>query len=156
MDFYELYATDATAEEKGRAFSEEFGGDVTFVLARAGNRTYTRMIQAQFEAHRHILELKDTPEQEEAANELSFKLIGQVMASSIVLGWSGNVKYKGQDLPYSYNNAVLLLSHKDFRAKILGLADNFRNYLVSAMEKDAKNSAPTSDGSSPGEPVSLA
>ncbi len=150
MDFFSLYATDATAEEKGRAFTDEFGGKATFLLARSGNRTYNRMIQKQFEAHRHILELKDSEEQEDAAADLSFKLIGQVLAKCVLLGWSGDVKYKGVDLPYSYDNAVLLLSMKDFRQKILGLADNFRNFLIKEQEADEKNSLTTSDGSSPG------
>lgn len=156
MDFKKLYLTDATAEEKGRAFTKEFGGEATFVVARSGNRTYNRMIQKEFEAHRHILELKGTPEEEEAAADLSFKLIGDVMASSILLGWSGKVDYDGKPLPYSYDNAVLLLSMKEFRNKISGLADNFRNYLAEAQEKDEKNSVTSSDGSLPGVAASVA
>lgn len=154
MDIFQLYATDSAIEEKGREFTEEFGGESTFLIARAGNRSYQRMIQQQFEAHRHILELKETPEQEEAAATLNEKLIARVMAKTILLGWHGNVQYQGQALPYSYENAVKILMHKEFRARIQALSDNYRNYLVSAQKADEKNSQQTSGGTSPGEEVS--
>lgn len=150
MDIFSLFATDAKSEEKGRAFTKEFGGKSTFIIARSGNRSYTRDIQAQFEAHRHTLELKDTPEQQQESDDLSFKIMGEVMARTILLGWSGEVSYKGVPVEYSYENAVMLLKHKEFRAKINQLADDYRKFLVEAQEKDEKNSVTSSAGSSPG------
>ncbi len=153
MDIFKLYATNIAQEEQGRDFTEEFGGKSTFKIARAGNRSYQRMVTKQFEAHRHILDQKNTPEEEEASDNLSFTLIGKIMAQTVLLGWSGEVEYDGESLPYSYDNAVKLLALKDFRAKILGLAQDFRNFLLAKQEADEKNSPPSSDGTSPGAPA---
>lgn len=153
MDIFKLYATNIAQEEQGRDFTEEFGGKSTFRIARSGNRSYNRMVSKQFEAHRHILDQKSTPEEEEASDKLSFDLIGKIMAQTVLLGWSGEIEYDGEALPYSYDNAVKLLAIKDFRAKILGLANDFRNFLLAKQEKDAKNSPPDSVGTLPGEPA---
>lgn len=156
MDIFSAYGTSNQAEEKGRWF--EFG-DVEFLVARSGNRAYNDMISAQFTAHKHTLDQKDTPEARTIANERADKINTLVMANTILLGWrglaktdadgvvtTGQVRYKGAELAFSTANASTLLSHKDFRAVISAKSDDFRNYLEDVKKEDEKNSAATSSG----------
>lgn len=159
MDVFNTYATNTVAEEKGRWFEN---GDVEFLIARSGNRAYNEGIQAQFTAHKHTLDQKDTPEAREAGNDRAEKIQVLVMSRSILLGWRGVPKkgpdgqptdvigkllYKGDELEFSQANAAKLLSHKDFRHWVNGKSDDFRNYLEVVKAEDEKNSAPTSTGS---------
>lgn len=151
MDIFSAYATNDQAEQNGREFEN---GDATFLIARSGNRRYTDMLSQLYTAHKHTLDQKDTSEARLAAEDRSNKIMVEVMSKSILLGWSGNVKYKGVDLPYNQTNAALLLGHKDFRNWVDGKSSSFQNYLEEVKKEDEKNSAPTSTGSSPGEVAS--
>lgn len=151
MDIFNAYATDDFAEQNGRPFEN---GDAVFVIARSGNRRYSDMLGQLYTAHKHTLDQKDTPEQRQAATERSDKIMVEVMSKSILVGWSGNVKYKGVDFPYSQANAAVLLAIKDFRNWVDGKSSSFQNYLLEVKEADEKNFVPTSTGSSPGEVVS--
>ena len=147
MDIFQSYGTSFNAEENGREFEN---GDAVFVIARSGNRQYSAMLATQYAQHKHTLDQKDTPEAVEAANSRSEKIMVSVMSKAILLGWSGNVLYKGQPLAYSTFNAALLLGHKDFRNWVNGKSDDFKNYLESVKEEDEKNSVTSTTGSLPG------
>lgn len=151
MDIFTTYQTDLVAEEEGREFDKEFGHDVSFKIGRAGSRTYQRMLQTQFDAHKHTLEDKSSEEAITAGEARAEKITVYVMARTILLGWSGNVKYKGEPLPYSIENAEMLLNIKDFRSKVNVLSADFKNFRLVAEETDAKKSASTSNGLSPGD-----
>jgi len=172
FDVFKQFATDPTAEEKGRPFTSEFGGGVTLHLARINNRSYQSQIQAEYKANEHTLKRGQVEGASEAdkqmAEALSFKLVGRVLARTVLLGWDlneaqpdGTIKvtqnaigYKGQILPYSIDNAELLLSHKEFRDRVVAVAGNYEKFLIEQEEADAKNSVTTSTGISSGEPVS--
>jgi hypothetical protein len=144
MDIFAQYATDPKAELEGREVS--WGGGITFLIARAHNPKYTRMLAQQFEAHKHTLEQKDSDEQLATAEDRSNKIMAYVMARSILLGWTGPVEYQGQPLPYSVANAEKLLLIKDFQVEVTKKANDFRNFRVKAEEADEKNSPTTSAG----------
>lgn len=166
MDFNTSYVTDASAELKGRWFEN---GDMEFLIARSGNRTYSDMMAQQFQAHQHTLSQKDTPEQREIANARAEKITVDIMSKTILLGWRGLPKlddagnetgevgvlnYDGAPLEYSVANAAKLLAAKDFRSWVSGRADDFKNFLAKAKEEDEKNSVTSSTGNSNGEAVS--
>lgn len=151
MDFAAAFQTDATAEEKGRWY--EFG-DVEFLIARSGNRKSTDMFQQQFTAHKHTLDLNDTPEQRLAAEERATTIQVDVMAAAILLGWRGReikdetveggvrvgkVLFEGIELEYNQANAKKMLRMKDFRAWVNTKSGDFKNYLAKVKEEDAKN-----------------
>jgi hypothetical protein len=60
------------------------------------------------------------------------------MAQSILLGWE-SIKFKGQPLSYSTENARTLLGVKDFRAHVSRLAHDFDAYRVAQEESTGKN-----------------
>jgi hypothetical protein len=144
LDFHAQYATDPKAELEGKEF--DWGGGVKLLIARAHNPKYTRLLASQYEAHKHTLDKKDTPEDLAAAEDRSNKIMAYVMARSILLGWSGAVKFKGEDFPYSVANAETLLQMKDFQSEVAKKAADFRNFRFETEEVDAKNSQATSSG----------
>ncbi len=154
MDIYNLYQTSILQENGGRPFTKEFGGDATFLIARAGNPKYSRLLTAEYETHKAILDDKSSEAAKDAATACSDAIMVRIMAKSILLGWTGNVKFKGADLPYSVENAALLLAIPEFRKKVSGLSDDYRNYREVQEAADEKNSGPTPNGASPGDPES--
>ncbi len=148
MDIFNLYATNEIQEQEGKEF--DFGGGVTMKIGRSQNPRYQRMMTQLFEAHKHTLELKSTEEEVKAAEDRSRKIMAEVMSKSVLLGWSGPVTYKGDDIAYSVDNAYKLLLIKDFQAQVAKRADDFKNFRQVTEDADVKNSVPTSGGSSPG------
>jgi hypothetical protein len=137
MDFWSEYATDTKAENEGKEF--DWGGGVKLVIARAHNPTYTRLLASLYEKNKEALDKKSTPEDLAAAEVLSNKIMAEVMAKSILLGWSGPVTFKGEPLPYSSANAQKLLELKDFQNEVAKRAADFRNFRFETEEADAKN-----------------
>jgi hypothetical protein len=148
MDIFSIYATNDDAEQQGR-YQEN--GDAQFLIARNGNDRYSRMLTNLYEIHKFTLDNKSDEESRKAAKDRSDKIMVEVMSKSILLGWTGNVKFRGEQLPYSVENAVKLLQVKDFRNWVNAKADDFKNYLEVVEADDAKNSAPTSSGALNGE-----
>lgn len=152
MDFFSAYATDSKAEQEGREF--DWGGGVKLKIARAHNPQYSRLLASQYETYKHILDQKDTAEDQAAAEACSSRIMAYVMARSVLLGWTGPVTYKGQPLPYSVANAEMLLSLKDFQSEVNRKANDFRNYRFEQEAADEKNSPATSGGTLNGAPSS--
>lgn len=148
MDIFALYATDEKAEQDGKEF--DMGGGVKMLIARSYNPTFVRMLNKQFDAHKHTLELKESDADRAAAEACSNKIMAHVMAYSVLLGWTGPVMYQGEPMPYNKVNAEKLLMLKEFQKVINLKAEDYRNFRVVTEDADVKNSLPTSSGTSPG------
>lgn len=137
MDLFAAFATDPKLEEEGRWV--RIGGTdekpTEILVARTGTRRYKRVMAQQYESHKTLLEGKDKV----AANDKVDQMVRHALASCVLLGWK-NVEYKGNGaLPYSYENAHMLLGHRDFQDVVTKEADNFQAYKVEQDEADAKN-----------------
>lgn len=130
MDIFSKYATDESKELTGAAVVI---GDVTFMIGRAGNQNYAKRLMEMVDANKSVLNLKD-----KNANDASDKIMVDVMAETILLGWDDKLTYKGETLPYSVDNAKTLLRHKDFRKEIMMAADDFGNFQLK-LEEEVKN-----------------
>lgn len=122
LDIFAEYATDDTLENEGTLMEV---GDAKFLVARAGNRKYVRLLSKAFERNQKALDRKD-----DAADKLSDLIMIDVLAGSILLGWEGDVGYQGKPLPYSQENAKMLLAIKDFRKLVLELANDFSSFKL--------------------------
>jgi hypothetical protein len=125
MDIFTNYATDEALELGGAPAVIDGAG---FTLARLGNRKYARLLAKQIEANSVVLDQRDTDEEAAAAQAMSDQIMAKVLAATILLGWGEGISYKGQPLPYSTENAELVLSHKDFRAKVMAKAGEIDAY----------------------------
>lgn len=139
MDIFQQFATDEAAEEVGTWIT--IGKDAKLKVARSGNTKYVETLARLSTEHAETLERKD----EEAA-KLNSTLMAQVVAESLLKDWSG-LKYKGQPISYSLENAVTLLKHKDFRIKVLELASEREHFLLKEEAEAGKDSPASSTGS---------
>lgn len=121
MDIFAEYATDDALENEGTWMEL---GDAKFLIARSGNKNYTRKLSKAVERHKKQLDRKD-----DAADKLSDQIMIDVVAETILLGWEG-VSFQKAPLVYSVDNAKKLLAIKDFRRQIMELADDFEAFKV--------------------------
>jgi len=122
LDIFSQYATDETLENSGTWFT--LGKGARVLVARAGNRQYSRALNKKVETHRAALDTGD-----DNADAVSDEIMADVMAETILLGWEG-LSFKGEPMSYSRENARKLLLVKDFRRQIGQFADNFEAFKV--------------------------
>lgn len=146
MDIFNAFATDLSKEDNGVPCQN---GDAVFMIARANNTAYNKIFMDLYEAHRQTLDLKN-----EESDRISKVIDLDVMSKAVLLGWTGNVTFKGEKLEYSVANARRLLEIKDFRAWVMKQANTFELYRAVQEEADLKKSAPISSGISSGEVAS--
>lgn len=127
MDIFTEYATNDTLENDGTWMEL---GDAKFLIARAGNKKYTRKLTKAVNRHQKLLDRKD-----DAADKLSDEIMIDTIAETVLLGWEG-VSFKGAVMPYSVDNAKTLLGVKDFRRQIMGLSEDFDSFKA-VMEKES-------------------
>ncbi len=133
LDVFEKFATDETKEECGVEVS--LGEGVSLTIARANNSAFLRMIQEEADK---VAEKSATLNEDEA-EELDKQAMLNVLAKTVLLGWTG-LSYKGKPIKYNTANAVKLLKHKDFRRLVMEHANNFEHYRADLEDKDEKNS----------------
>jgi hypothetical protein len=127
MDIFTEYATDHSKEEAG-VWQQLGNGEL--LIARAGNRKYSRRLSALVEKNQRTLDLKN-----DASDDLSDEIMASVMAETILLGWRGSLKFKGADLgPYTKARAREILAVKDFRAVVNRFANEFEAYKLAQDE----------------------
>ena len=131
LDIFAQFATNEAAENDGVFVPF---GEAQFLVAREGNRKYVKLLTAAVEKNQKLLDAKD-----DAASDLSDKIMIDVMAKSILLGWEGKVGYKGKLLPYSEANAKMLLAIKDFRREVSKMAADIGNFKVEQVKEKEKN-----------------
>lgn len=129
MDIFSTYAVDESKEQGGVMMPL---GDAKLLIARTGNKAYVKMLGKEVERHSKALATKD-----EAADKLSDKIMADVMAETILLGWE-NVTFKGAALEYSKDNARMVLVHKEFRREVARMADDFTAFKLDEAD-DQKN-----------------
>lgn len=132
VDLFNDFATDETREVEGVWF--EYAGDVSFLIARAGNKAYARTFLKLYDQSRRILATKG-----QAADEKAEEITINSLAKSILLNWKGDLKYKGEALPYSEMNARKILAHLDFRKWVVERSEDMAKFKVVQDEEDEKN-----------------
>ena len=131
LDIFSAYATDKNLENNGTWF--DLGSGARVLVARAGNKAYSKMLSKLAQENQLTLDKDD--EQAEAKAE---ELLILVMAQTILLGWEGITYKSDEDMPYSVDNAKMLLAHGDFRKDIAGFADDFNAYKAKVEDKQGK------------------
>lgn len=130
MDIFNTYAVDETKELNGTWMPL---GDSKFLVARAGNKAYVKLLGKEVERNQKALDAKD-----DAADALSDRIMIDVLVQTVLLGWE-NVSYQGKPLEYSKENAKMILAHKEFRREIMKLSDDFNAFKAAKEEEEVKN-----------------
>lgn len=122
MDIFNQFATDETLENNGTFV--KIGQGAELLIARTGNAAYSKLLSRLYERSMSVLDLKD-----DAADEKSKEIMTEVLVSTVLLGWKG-VKYKGEDMAYSVENAKKLLALKDFRRMVVTHSENMESFRM--------------------------
>lgn len=133
MDIFSSFATDEKLEVEGNWFNMSKTARVR--VARSGNPQYVKMLRKKLDENRI-----DLDSQGDEANEVAEKLMIDVLADTVLLGWEG-LEFRGKPIEHSRMNARLLLQVKDFRKKIVGFSESFEAFKVKA-EEDLGNDSP--------------
>jgi hypothetical protein len=130
VDIFSTYAVNEDKEQNGTWMEV---GDAKLLVARAGNKAYIKMLGKDVERNQKALDRKD-----DAADALSDKIMVDVLATTILLGWE-NVSFKGKPIEYSKDNAKMLLGFKEFRREVMKLADDFASFKAEQEAEEVKN-----------------
>lgn len=132
-NFFAKFEVDEKKENEGVEVS--LGGGDFITVARAGNENFNRRIIEASELH--LAEIKALPEKESRA--LDQKILCEVLAETVLLGFRGFTDKKGKALKYSVEKATELLGHKEFRKRVMAEAANIENYRAELEQADVKN-----------------
>jgi len=132
LDLFNEFATDTAAEESGVWMP--YAGDVEFLVARANNREYSRLIQKMYRRNKVALDAGG-----EAATKLNEQLVIEVMAKTILLGARGDFTWKGAKVEFSESVAKEMLALREFRRWVADKADDMSGFKLIKDEEDEKN-----------------
>lgn len=134
IDLFNSFATDEGVEQEGTLTKMSGCGDTDWLIARMPNKHYSKLIQKQVKMNRAVLDSKG-----DAAEKMSDSILVNVMAKTILLGWEGEISYKGKKYPYSEEAAKMLLAHRDFRDTVSKVASDMETFKLVKDEEDEKN-----------------
>lgn len=130
---FSVFKTNAKLEKEGIIIDYEA---FKFRIARAGgaNSDYKRILRAKFRPFRHQFET------ETISNEIAKKLLIEVFAESVVLGWEGVCDEDGNEIEFNKENCVKLLTElPDLFNDLQEQASNYKLFRQAEIEDEAKN-----------------
>lgn len=137
VDMFAAFANDSNAEENGIAVTMPMTGEVVWTIARLGNTAYAKMFRSLFKKHEK--QYKTAPVDSAEALQAAIDMEIILLAYTVLKGWDRPVKYQGEILSYTVENAKKLLSMRDFRAAVKREADDAANYKAVKDEEIEKN-----------------
>ncbi len=130
FDFYAAFATNLKEENEGVPMP--FNG-TNFIIARTGNKGYSKALTAAVEANQAVLDLKN-----DEADAKSDEIMIDVAANHLIKGWD-KMPFNGENLPYSVENAKTILGIKDLRVALIKMADDREKFKVVKVQAQVKN-----------------
>lgn len=139
MGLYDQFETDNKKESEGIILNygkNSKGDPIDIRIARAGgaNAKFARVAEVVMRPYRrHIAN-------ESIDINVVEDLLRKVYAKSVVLGWSGVEDRDGNDLPFTEDNVVKILTDlPDLFKDIRDMAEKQALFKRDALEKEAKN-----------------
>lgn len=131
MTFFN-HATDPKLEKEGIKLPFE---GFSFTVARAGgnNRKFRSVLAAKLKPHAHKIQ------QEKMTDAQMEKVMAEVYAETVLIGWDGVTDEEGNALPYNKRNAVKFLTDPrfiDLVELIRQVADNAASFRLAQEEED--------------------
>lgn len=139
MNLFKQFATDPQAEKDGIRFEigvNSQGETIAFQIARAGgqNVRYVKAIEAKTKPYRMQIQAGTIDP------EIAARLMREVFAESVVIGWEGVEDENGQLLTYSPEAAATLFEQlPELYALLQEQAQNVALYRKEVLDNVAKN-----------------
>lgn len=134
MGIYKKFETDESLETEG--ITLDYGDGEKILIARAGgaNRACVKAFERIHRKHRRQIQLDTMPD------ELGARLLREVYADTVVLGWENVKDREGALLPFNRENCLRVLEDlPDLFRDIREAAENAALFKVESREIDAKN-----------------
>lgn len=145
MDLVKAFSTDKSLELNG--VWVPLGDSAELLIARLNNPEYRKSFES------HITRYKSAVEKGTLDEETAKTILIEVMAKTILLDWKG-LTWNEEEFPYSYENAVKVLTElDDFRDFVTSNAERMNNFKSVQRAAAVKNSAAPSNGKSSGAPT---
>ena len=134
MNLYKTFKASDDLEKQG--IDLQLGDDISFRLARAGgsNSRFSKLLGDKLKPYRRQI---DNGTMDDA---VAAKIMAEVYADTIVLGWSGVTDEQGNQLAFNRDNCVKLFTDLPELFRVVqeeaGRLSNFRS---AEREEDAKN-----------------
>jgi hypothetical protein len=109
----------------------DYDGNISFKIARANHPAYRSAVKRMHKQHKRELE------QGTMSDELSEKLLCELMAQHLLLDWKG-MKNAGKKFEYSVENATAFLNapqYEEVRDWIMLQANDIENYRSDELKK---------------------
>lgn len=143
FDFFYDLATDEVASKEGKLF--KFRNGAEFRIANANGREFRlacarawRDLMAEQKSKGLSDELKTYSEEQQS--EFAKQVMRTAAAEVVLLGWEGEIPFKGEKLAYSTENAARLLTVDVFSQWVDSISTDDGNFRVSRpTEEDTKN-----------------
>lgn len=135
MSFYNTFKTDADLEA-GAGVDLDYGEAGTITIHRAGgdNKKFSKVLAAKMKPYRRQLQNGTMDD------EVAERLMAEVYAEAVIIGWEGVKDEKGKTLPYSKENVVKLLTDlPELFKDIQDQASTIANFRKEEIEAEAKN-----------------
>jgi hypothetical protein len=139
MNLYKQFKTDETLEKQGIQLSygnNDNGEEILITISRAGssNSNYTRVVEAKTKPYRRQIQAETLP------RDVSDKIMREVYAESIVLGWSGVCDQDGNSLSFTKENVIKLFTDlPDLFEDVKEQANKASLFRSEEMSSDSKN-----------------
>ncbi|HOK44370.1 MAG TPA: hypothetical protein PLK67_00460 [Bryobacteraceae bacterium] len=130
---YSVFQTDKTLEKEGIILDY---GDFKIKIARAGgaNVAFQKALASKIRPYKRQIDAGTIPD------DVAEKLLLDVYAESVVLGWEGVTDEKGKPLPFSKENVVKLFSDlPDLFRDVQNQAAAISNFRAEVTEDTIKN-----------------
>ena len=146
---FDDYETSRELERDGAWVTTSKGYE--FKIARIGgmNVEYSNYLIQQGKAiQTEIEELESRADEElnaenskelEALADKMDNLMTEAFARHVVKGWRNLYDREGKEIPYTVENAIKLMEMRELRKELYPMAQEYATFLVSSLEKTAKN-----------------
>ena len=103
-NIYDMFATDTLREAEG--FWHPVSDTIQFLMARAGgsNSNFAKSLEVRTRPHRRKIDNDDMD------LDLANKIMIEVFAETVIKDWEGITNEDGEPMPYTKENAVMLLT----------------------------------------------
>lgn len=145
MNIYQTFATDQLAEKNG--ITLDLGDGVTIAIRRAGghNAAFARVLEAKSKPYRRQIDLGTLDP------DLNRRLMVEVYADTIALGWTGITDRSGTELPFTRDNFIAVMTDlPDLFALVTEEANRLANFRAADIEETASALGNGSSGISNG------
>lgn len=134
LDIFNTFATNTASEEAGVLTPLPGCGDTKWRIARSGNKSYSRKLQKLYKQHRQVLESKG-----DVADAKAEEILIDVMSTTILLGFEGEILFKGEKKTYTPELGRQLLAVREFRAVVSKAAEDMETFKLVKDADDEGN-----------------